>query len=294
MTRVQCPECGRQTPMQWGTCRCGYRMTDDPDVSLDASERGKRRLRHKFMQIETEERLLAPRLSLAIAWGTDPSLFHFYKNYDSLLAVVPQDGETMASKGALFVVADGLESDHREQEERISQRAVRELMTTYYQAQEEDPLRALERAVKQANIAIYRANLEPLEHGRVISTCVALVVCGETVYGMNVGNDRAYLLRQGQAKQLSRDHNPGRIIYRSLGDKDNVEGDMFVESVQGSDTWVLCTDGLHHFVTDEELSVTVEHADPRESVEHLILLAKEHGAWDDITVMVVKLSLPEG
>jgi PPM family protein phosphatase len=316
ITRVLCSECGRQIASLWARCgKCGYQMTDDP---LDTSERARGKLLHKYMQIETQRCHLTNRLAVAIAWGADAA-YPLDGNQDSLLSVVPQDAGILASKGALFVVANGFESigyrlTHSEQEERISQRAVRELMTSYYQAQEEDPLRALERAVKQANIAIYQAKLEH-DHDVVGSTCVALAVCGETVYGMNVGNDRAYLLRHGQAKQRSRDHtlkalmeegvspqeqglhqrHPERIIYRSLGAKDNVEGEMFVESVQGSDIWVLCTGGLHHFVTDEELLRTlIKYPHPGESVKRLILLAKEHGSGDDITAIVIKLSRQEG
>jgi protein phosphatase len=264
------------------------------------------------MYVEAEERLLENRLSLTIAWGTDAA--HHHTNYDSLLSVVPQDVEVMTSKGALFVVADGFENmhyilNHRGQEKRISQRVVREIRTAYYQKNEEDPLNTLVSAVKQANILAHQIDTDEFESGG--STCVAVILCGEKVYGVNVGKDRAYLMRQGQTRQYSQDHthvaklvreglltpeqaraHPKRDIITSyLGATDIPILDTFVEPIQDGDTWVLCTDGLHHFVTDEELSIMLEHSDPRESVERLILLAKEHGSWDDITVMVIKISL---
>jgi protein phosphatase len=84
------------------------------------------------------------------------------------------------------------------------------------------------------------------------------------------------------------------VVRHPLGDGESLGVDTFVEPVQDGDTWVVCTDGLHSFVTDEELSAIIERYQPQESVKRLILLAKEHGGDDDITVIVVKVSLREG
>jgi protein phosphatase len=145
------------------------------------------------------------------------------------------------------------------------------------------------------------------------SACAAVVFCGGMAYGANVETDRVYLVRHGRVKLLSPDHTVlseqvqkglltperarlhyGHVVRHPLGDGESLGVDTFVEPVQDGDTWVLCTDGLHSFVTDEELSAIIGRYQPQESVKRLILLAKEHGGNDDITVIVVKVSLREG
>jgi serine/threonine protein phosphatase PrpC len=272
--------------------------------------------------------------SLTTALGTESGVRPI--NQDGLLSVVPQDARVMASKGALFVVADGFETlQYSGQEERVSQIVVNEIGTAYYQEGEENILNALVLAVKQADVRLHQLIVEytrnPLSDtvgyvrnwGRFFkgdpsnkvggSACAAVVFCGAMAYGANVEADRVYLMRHEQLKLLSPDHTflgeqvrkglltpeQARLHYghgvvrHPLGDGESLGVDTFVEPVQDGDTWVVCTDGLHYFVTDEELSAIIGRYQPRESVKRLILLAKKHGGDDDITVIVVKVSLRE-
>jgi serine/threonine protein phosphatase PrpC len=143
------------------------------------------------------------------------------------------------------------------------------------------------------------------------STCIAAVLLGEHVYVANVGDSRAYIVREGQARQISLDHSwveelvrEGRItpdqarghglrnvITRCIGTQEQVEVDIFTEAVQDGDVLVLCTDGLSGLVEDDEISAIVEQYGPQESASHLIACANERGGTDNVTAIVAKVAL---
>lgn len=248
---------------------------------------------------------------LRVASGTDAG--QRYINHDRMLAVVPQDRQILSHKGALFAIADGFQTLSYTQEP-IGKVTVELIRSGYYQEDKKDCRDTLVQAIQQTNVQIHQIVWQQSgssSYATAGSTCATMVLCNGMAYGANVGSDRVYLVRHGQARQCSRDHtwfaeqvraglltreqarvHPKRnLLYRSLGDTEMVEVDTFVEQVQDGDIWVLCTDGLHSCVTDEELSAMVEHDNPHKSVERLIGLAKERGGHDNITAMVVKIFL---
>ena len=134
---------------------------------------------------------------------------------------------------------------------------------------------------------------------------------GDIVYVANVGDSRASIVRGDQVIQISQDHSlvaeqiraglltsdqahghpQSNLIYRCFGEKADVEVDLFSEAVQEGDLLVLCTDGLSNLVGDEELREIVQRFGPQESVYHLVERANEHGGPDNITAIVVRVSL---
>jgi len=108
-----------------------------------------------------------------------------------------------------------------------------------------------------------------------------------TQFHLNVAQQvRAGLLTQEQA----RTHEKSNLIYRCLGG-DDVEVDTFSEQVQEGDVLVLCTDGLTRVVSDGELRSIVEQFGPEESASRLIERANEQGGPDNVTAIVVRVSL---
>jgi serine/threonine protein phosphatase PrpC len=232
-------------------------------------------------------------------------------NEDSALSFQPEDQQVMESKGVLFVVADGLGGHTRG--EVASQLAVNTIRDVYYQQQSGDPVASLRLAIEQANARIYHESLAmspALEADQMMgSTCVAAVILGDTVYVANVGDSRAYLVRNGQAHQISLDHSvvaqqlrEGQItkeqakdhpdrhkIYRCLG-SETVEVDTFSEQVQPGDLLLLCTDGLTELVPEEEMTSIVQQHEPQESVQRLIGRANELGGRDNITAVVARVA----
>ncbi len=233
-------------------------------------------------------------------------------NEDSMISILPEDPQVMAKKGALFVVADGM-GGHTAGDV-ASEMAVNMVRDAYYADENDDVDASLLQAMRQANTAIYQASQsqEPLpEKNRMGTTCVAAVLIGDTVHVANVGDSRAYIVRGDQVIQISQDHSmvadqmraglltldqarehPQRnVIYRCFGAKADVEVDLFSEMVQEGDLLVLGTDGLFNLVTDEELQETVHRFGPQESVYHLVDRANEQGGPDNITAIVVRVSL---
>ncbi len=230
-------------------------------------------------------------------------------NEDSMISIVPKDPQVMAKKGALFVVADGL-GGHASGDV-ASEMAVSAMSKTYYRNEDEDVAAALLQAVKRANALIYQRAIENDVWYGMGTTCVAVVLQGGMAYMANVGDSRAYIARDGHIKQVSQDHSwvaeqvrvgslteeaarahPQRnVIYRCLGEQADIEVDLFFEQVQEGDLLVLCTDGLSNQVSDEVIREIVQGSGPRESVYHLIEQANENGGPDNITAIVVRVSL---
>jgi len=218
----------------------------------------------------------------------------------------------MERKGILFVVADGMGGHTRG--EVASQLAVNTIRDVYYQQESDDLAALLRLAVEQANVRIYNENTaispKPEPDQMMGTTCVAAAVQGDTLYVANVGDSRAYIVRNGQAQQISLDHSvvaqqlrdglitkeqakdhPDRNkIYRCLGERDVVEVDTFSAKVQAGDLLLLCTDGLSELVPEEEVVSIVQQYEPQESVQRLIERANEMGGRDNITAVVARVA----
>ncbi|HEY7346693.1 MAG TPA: Stp1/IreP family PP2C-type Ser/Thr phosphatase [Ktedonobacterales bacterium] len=233
-------------------------------------------------------------------------------NEDQLISVIPEDQQLLQDRGALFVVADGMGG--HDLGDVASELTIQQVKDAYYHDLQGDIPTALQNAVKLANIAICQANEAKQAKGTdgygMGATCVAAVLHDQMLYAANVGDSRVYVLHDGRLRQVTRDHSivaqmvergeitPAQVrthekrnqIYRSLGEKPDLEVDLFTEPVQEGDTLVLCTDGLWEMLEDEELRTIIEQSGPEESVQRLIARANEAGGPDNVTAIVVRVS----
>jgi serine/threonine protein phosphatase PrpC len=271
-------------------------------------------LRHEHtLVLSGKERLaMALQLTLDVGQRTDTGQIR-PTNEDQLISVVPEDPRLMQEKGGLFVVADGLGGHNRG--DVASALTIQTVKDSYYQDLPGNIPESLERAIKQANTAIYRANETERANGagacNMGTTCVAAVLHNLMLYVANVGDSRVYILRDGRLRQVTHDHSvvarlvergeispaeartheQRNVLYRALGELD-VEVDLFTETVQDGDTLVLCTDGLWSVLEEDELRAIVEQYDPQESVQRLIAQANAVGGPDNVTAIVVRVSAP--
>ena len=226
-------------------------------------------------------------------------------NEDNMAYVIPKDPQVMTKKGALFIVADGM-GGHAAGEV-ASEIAVDTVSYAYYQEDDDDIAVSLVHAIKRANTLIHQRAAENMLRSGMGTTCVAGVLRGGTAYIANVGDSRTYLVRKGQVRQISQDHSwvaeqvrvgllteeqarshaQRNVITRCLGTQADVEVDIFAEELEEGDSFILCSDGLSGFVTDDDLRAIVNQYVPQESVYHLVERANENGGPDNITAIVV-------
>ncbi|MDQ6644280.1 MAG: Stp1/IreP family PP2C-type Ser/Thr phosphatase, partial [Chloroflexota bacterium] len=228
-------------------------------------------------------------------------------NEDNMAYVIPKDPQVMAKKGALFIVADGM-GGHAAGEV-ASEIAVDTVSNVYYQDDSDDAATSLLHAIKRANALIHQRAAENMLRSGMGTTCVAAVLRGNMAYIANVGDSRAYLVRNGQVKQVSQDHSwvaeqvraglltedqarthaQRNVITRCLGTQADVEIDVFPEQLEDKDALVLCTDGLSGLVSDDEIRRIVGQSIPQDSVYHLVQRANENGGPDNITAIVISV-----
>jgi protein phosphatase len=273
-------------------------------------------LKHLFGR-QVKEYSLMSLLTLDAATRTDIGRTRTV-NEDNVTSVIPEDAHTMTQKGALFVVADGMGG--YTQGDVASELAIHTIRDAYYRDTNDDIAVSLRKAVEQANLRIFERNkvqfkdaTEEITQKGMGTTCVAAVLKDNTVYVANAGDSLAYLIRAGQMRQIAENHSwvaeqvrtgrmtqaeadaegKGNVITRCLGVENTVDVYVGTEQVQDRDILVLCTDGLHNQVSEDEIRTLVEQYGPEESAQRLIAHANENGGSDNITAVVIRISLAE-
>ena len=142
------------------------------------------------------------------------------------------------------------------------------------------------------------------------TTLVGLILQGETLEVVNVGDSRAYLIRPDGIRRITRDHSvvedliangdltpeqarrhpQKNLITRALGTSPRVKADLFQETVAPGDALLLCSDGLINEVTDEEIQKEVlAGGSPQEICQRLVARTLDLGAPDNVTVVLFQL-----
>lgn len=184
----------------------------------------------------------------------------------------------------LIVVADGVGGEAGGD---VASSAAVDALAGAFEFRASDTAAALASAMRAANDAVLRA---AEERGRpsAASTVVAAAIRGRHLAVANLGDSRAYLVRDGVARQITADHaglTPNSIT-RFLGDPRGIAPDVFVEVLHRRDRLILCSDGLTRHVTPEEIAVTSARARPDRAARALVDLANERGGEDNVTVAV--------
>jgi serine/threonine protein phosphatase PrpC len=244
-------------------------------------------------------------------------------NEDSTLVLQLQRvHESIAYPSGVFIVADGMGGHDAGQLAShmaigtIAERMVRELVAPPLETekaggdvpeQTEDTLvELLHGAVEDANTAICQKNQQAgTDMG---STITGFMIVGDLAYIFNVGDSRTYMQRDGKLYQLTNDHSlvgqlvaggliepddvythPQRSqIYRSLGDKLNVQIDIFKQQVTPGDILLSCSDGLWEMVRNPQITDILNNApDPHTACTRLIEAANANGGEDNVSAVVV-------
>lgn len=184
----------------------------------------------------------------------------------------------------LLAVADGVGGEAGGD---VASAAAVDALAGTFDGKSSDTPAALSAAIRAANDAVVRAGGER-GHPMAASTLVAAAVRGRRLAVANLGDSRAYLVRGGQARQITADHSgpTASSITRFVGDPRGVAPDVFVEVLRGRDRVVLCSDGLTRHVAPEEIASAVARSQPARAARALVDLALSRGGEDNVTVVV--------
>ena len=220
----------------------------------------------------------------------------------------------VGERGLLFMVADGMGGAAAG--ELASAMAVDvvldELRARWASAREHDAdtfANRLRSSTETANTRIHRFAADHPEHRGMGTTATIAGLLGDTLYVAQVGDSRAYLVREGVARQITKDQSlmqklieageitaeeaelseRKNIILQALGPEPMVRADLTHQHIRRGDTLVLCSDGLSGQIRIDDIGRAItEERSLDAACTRLIDLANANGGPDNITVVAAR------
>src|SRR4051812_19289157 len=209
----------------------------------------------------------------------------------------------------LFAVADGMGGA---QAGEVASRIAASAFERRRRVTDDAPAEGqLEQIARRANREIHRLAQEDSSRAGMGTTLTAAMLRDDEVAFSHVGDSRAYLLRNGQLKRLTKDHSlveelrrqgrlteeqaeehPQRsIITRALGPEPSVNVDTMTFPARDGDVFLLCSDGLTTMVSDDEIrEILTGSKSLRTAVNKLVEAANRGGGRDNITAVAFRLA----
>lgn len=247
-----------------------------------------------------------PRLVVQAVMKTDVGLVRS-ENQD-FGAYTTADEESQSKPGGrLMIVADGM-GGHRGGA-TASRLATETVKARYLGSETDDIAAALQESLTQANAIVFSESQANAELRGMGTTTSALVVRDNQAWFGHVGDSRIYLVRADEIRQITDDHSlvatmvreglltpqeaenhPRRnVLQRSLGVAEQVEADVRGPiEVQEGDIFILCSDGLHGLVKEDEMREVAKRPIAQAASE-FVRRALDRGAPDNVTVIVAKI-----
>ncbi len=208
-------------------------------------------------------------------------------------------------RSPIYVVADGMGGARAgEVASRIAADAFDEEMG------DGNPEEQLAERAREANRRIFELSREDASHSGMGTTLTGALLSSDEVSVVHVGDSRAYLLRDGELRKLTRDHSlveelrrrgqltseeaedhPQRsVITRALGPEPDVEPDVHTHQARTGDVFLLCSDGLTSMVREDRVrEIATGAGSLREMVDALVDEANRAGGRDNITVVAFRV-----
>ena len=232
-----------------------------------------------------------------------------------------EDSFRLAPELNLFVVCDGMGG---EASGEVASRLAAETIVAHCRDAEANPAlplvgeridgvseaaNRLASALRLANRTAHQAAQQNEAQTGMGTTVVAVQVADERIAIAHVGDSRAYRLRNGELEPLTQDHSfiaeqvrrglmtpeeasqskLQNVLLRALGIEADVEVEISEELLMEGDSVLLCSDGLTHELSDEQIAAALCDADEaQEAASRLVELANQAGGGDNITVIVLR------
>jgi len=232
-----------------------------------------------------------------------------------------EDSYLMDEALGLFVVADGMgghaagEVASREAVEALRDNvlAKRKSMDTFLENPNNDTAelvrKNLELAVRAAGYQVFGMTEMDPEHKGMGTTLSLLLLTPTAAFIAHVGDSRIYMIREGKYRLATHDHTfvaamvkqgkmteeqaqrsrYSNVLLRAVGPHDYVQVDTRILRHKIGDVFLLCSDGLHGYLQDGELTNFVDVQDLPKSLDNLIQMALDRGGKDNITGIIVRV-----
>lgn len=215
-----------------------------------------------------------------------------------------EDGLVTHPHGALWAVADGMGGHANGR--WAAQQVVAEVAQAPLAGTIEEDCDSVADALADANAKIVAA---AAASGQTMgATVVALRIAGSRAACLWAGDSRIYRLRDGQLRQLTRDHSHveqlvqagiisaaeadghpmANVITRAVGVSADLALDVVEDEVLPEDCFLLCSDGLNKCLSDAEIAAILATHAPAEAGEALVAATLKRGAPDNVSVIVVQ------
>jgi protein phosphatase len=228
-------------------------------------------------------------------------------NEDKFEFFASEDELTLASRGLIFLVCDGMGGHAAGQ--IASELTCKTFIDVYLHHPSAEPRAAMLDAVKAANRFVLDNSRTFPDRKGMGTTLSGLVLLQDEAFTVQVGDSRIYRLRDGQLEQLTHDHtwvdeaikegvitpaealdHPYKhVLTRAIGAEPEVRPDIEVRPLSQGDVFLLCSDGLINHVADETIRDTLQCLAPPEAAWALVGAALQGGGSDNTTVVIVRV-----
>jgi PPM family protein phosphatase len=209
------------------------------------------------------------------------------------------------ARSPMYVVADGMGGA---QAGEVASRIAADVFDE--EVRDDNPEEELERLAREANRRIFELARSDSSRSGMGTTLTGALISSDEVSIVHVGDSRAYLYRDGDLRQLTRDHSlveelrrqgqltseeaeehPQRsIITRALGPEPDVDPDVHTHQARSGDVFLLCSDGLTSMIREEQMRDILAQSDSlKTAVDRLVEEANRAGGRDNITVVCFRL-----
>jgi len=165
-------------------------------------------------------------------------------------------------------------------------------------------------AVNAASRKVYQAATSDPARAGMSSTVVLLAVAGDHAICAHAGDSRLYVFRRGQVHRLTEDHNlanryvrmglltrekaaksrSASMLTRVVGRYEEAHADTLHFETVGGDAFLLCSDGLSKYFSDEEITKIFRKVPIAQVPEQAVRIAKQRGGDDNLSAVVVRIA----
>lgn len=218
-------------------------------------------------------------------------------NEDAVGFFVPQEPAVLEGKGIVLAVADGVSSAEAGKE--ASDTAISRFLSDYYQTPDTWSVKhSGQKILSSINLTLFKRSHEfASEEKGYLTTFTALVLKSRIAHFFHAGDSRAYLLRGGELKQLTRDHvasiGSGRsFLARAMGMDNSIQIDYSQFTLETDDILLVTSDGVHDFLdTDKIIEFMSAKSSCQERINVLVQTAFDNGSDDNISGSICQIAV---